>query len=48
MHRQKHIFVGQTRIAGQLHYSDQSLGTRALYMTQNTFWYHPDHLGSTN
>ena len=25
-----------------------SPGTRALYMTQNTFWYHPDHLGSTN
>ena len=44
----KHIFVGQTRIASKLHYTDQSPGTRALYMTQNTFWYHPDHLGSTN
>ena len=36
----KHIFVGQTRIASKLHYTDQSPGTRALYMTQNTFWYH--------
>ena len=32
----------------KLHYSDQTPSTRALYMTQNTFWYHPDHLGSTN
>ena len=47
-HRQKHIFVGQTRIASKLHYSDQTPATRALYMQQNTFWYHPDHLGSTN
>ena len=39
-HRQKHIFVGQTRIASKLHYSDQSPSTRALYMQQNTFWYH--------
>ena len=44
----KHIFVGQTRIASKLHYSDQTPSTRALYMQQNTFYYHPDHLGSTN
>ena len=44
----KHIFVGQTRIASKLHYTDQTPSTRALYMQQNTFWYHPDHLGSTN
>ena len=36
----KHIFVGQTRIAGKLHYTDQTPSTRALYMQQNTFWYH--------
>ena len=47
-HRQKHIFVGQTRIASKLHYTDQTPSTRALYMQQNTFYYHPDHLGSTN
>ena len=40
--------MGQTRIASKLHYTDQTPSTRALYMQQNTFYYHPDHLGSTN
>ncbi len=44
----KHIFVGETRIASKLHYRDQTGGTRALFMERNTYWYHADHLGSTN
>ena len=44
----KHIFVGQSRIASKLHYTDQTGATRALFMQQNTYWYHADHLGSTN
>ena len=44
----KHIFVGQSRIASKLHYTDQAGATRSLFMQQNTYWYHADHLGSTN
>ncbi len=44
----KHIFVGETRIASKLHYRDPTGGTRALFMERNTYWYHADHLGSTN
>ena len=38
----KHIYVGQTRIATRLNVKNRE---NAAYEKENTYYYHPDHLG---
>jgi|GEM_PF-4255439 len=42
----KHIFVGETRIVSKITYED--LVNNAEVEQSNTYFYHPDHLGSSN
>jgi|GEM_PF-2338393 len=42
----KHIFVGETRIVSKITYED--LVNNAEVEKNNTYFYHPDHLGSSN
>jgi RHS repeat-associated protein len=39
----KHVYVGQTRVATRLNYKDHP---DTGYEQANTYYYHPDHLGS--
>jgi|GEM_PF-1972634 len=42
----RHIFVGETRIVSKITYED--LVNNAEVERNNTYFYHPDHLGSSN
>ena len=42
----KHIFLGDTRVATRVTY--ESLTNNAEAEKHNTYYYHPDHLGSSN
>ena len=44
MRQSKHIYVGQSRVATQLNIQGQN---SVDYENKNTYYYHPDHLGSS-
>ncbi len=43
-----HIFMGQMRIASKLVHPQESVSADITYQQANTFYYHTDHLGSSN
>jgi len=43
----KHIFIGDTRLVSKLSHKDQGLND-INFQKQNTYYYHADHLGSSN
>ncbi|WP_319563286.1 SpvB/TcaC N-terminal domain-containing protein [Marispirochaeta sp.] len=42
----KHIYLGETRIATRLNLESRNGSTDSSYELVNTYYYHPDHLGS--
>ncbi|ORC38362.1 hypothetical protein B4O97_00980 [Marispirochaeta aestuarii] len=44
----KHIYLGETRIATRLNLESRNGSTDNSYELANTYYYHPDHLGSAH